>query len=248
MRNERLDEIMEILRAAHFVTVAQLADRLYTSPSSIRRDLVALENQKLVMRVRGGVKLCEFGKRDFSFAYRLKTNVDKKRMIAAKAVALVSPGDVVFVDSSTTGLYLVYELAKISGITVVTNGIYAAQYLSDYDVDVICTGGRLDLVERVSMIGPETWRTLQNIRADYMFFSSKAIDESGICYDCYRELITVIRYMMNNASKKVLLLDSQKIGHHSTFKQCTLEDVDICISDVSPEDYYRDRFPWVSFL
>ena len=248
MRNDRLDEIMEILRAAHFVTVDQLAKMLYTSPSSIRRDLVVLENQKLVKRVRGGVKFCEFGKRDFSFTYRLKTNVDKKQAIAAKAVALLSPGDVVFVDSSTTGLYLVHEIAKLSGITVVTNGIYAAQYLSDYDVDVICTGGRLDSVERVSMVGPEAWRTIQNIRADYMFFSPKAIDECGICYDCYRELITVIRYMMNNASKKVLLFDSPKMGHHSTFKQCTLEDVDICISDISPEDYYRERFPWVNFL
>lgn len=247
-RNKRLEDILEMLREAQYATVTQLSKKLYISPSSIRRDLDALEKRGLVKRTHGGVRLNHTVNPDIPFVNRLKINTSSKKIMASKAVALINPGDVVFVDSSTTCFYLIHEIAKLTDITIITNGIYAAQYLLNYDLDVICTGGKLDPVERTSMVGPTALETIQGIHADYTFFAPGAIDEKGICYDCWQDINTVCQCMLEHSTKKVMLCDSQKIGKTSTFKECTLGDVDILICDIPLEHKYGKLFPQVEFL
>ena len=54
-QNERELEIQKILSREDYVTVKQLSQWLYTSESSIRRDLASLERRGLVKRSYGGV-------------------------------------------------------------------------------------------------------------------------------------------------------------------------------------------------
>lgn len=51
----RQGKILEILNARHFITVNELAQITFTSPSSIRRDLSAMQNVGLVKRDRKSV-------------------------------------------------------------------------------------------------------------------------------------------------------------------------------------------------
>ena len=44
-RNEREYEILKLLASEGYVTVKQLSELLYTSESSIRRDLTGMEKQ-----------------------------------------------------------------------------------------------------------------------------------------------------------------------------------------------------------
>ncbi len=48
--NEQKDRIIEILKERRFIGVEELSSLLYTSPSSIRRDLNDLQAQGLVKR------------------------------------------------------------------------------------------------------------------------------------------------------------------------------------------------------
>ena len=54
---ERQEEIMQILESKRSVSVAKLADLLYVSAPTVRRDLTILEEQGKVHRTHGGVVL-----------------------------------------------------------------------------------------------------------------------------------------------------------------------------------------------
>ena len=51
--NEREKEILNILRKKYSVKVKELADMLYASEATIRRDIIKLEKQQLVLRSHG---------------------------------------------------------------------------------------------------------------------------------------------------------------------------------------------------
>ena len=53
--NEREKEILNILRKKYSVKVKELADMLYASEATIRRDIIILEKQQLVLRSHGKV-------------------------------------------------------------------------------------------------------------------------------------------------------------------------------------------------
>lgn len=59
MSTEREKEILKLLLANKRVTVDELSRRLFTSESSVRRDLARLEKQQLIKRVHGGAVLEE---------------------------------------------------------------------------------------------------------------------------------------------------------------------------------------------
>ena len=59
MNKNREKEILEILLKQKNVTVKQLADSLFISEPSIRRDLASLEKQHLIKRIHGGAVLEE---------------------------------------------------------------------------------------------------------------------------------------------------------------------------------------------
>ena len=72
MSKERDKEILEILVAKKQATVKELADRLFVSEPSIRRDLANLEKQNLIKRVHGGAVIEEtaLSKNKIPFAIR----------------------------------------------------------------------------------------------------------------------------------------------------------------------------------
>ena len=229
---EREQEILSILKTANgFVSVAQLCEALFASESSVRRDLKALEQKGLVKRSYGGATPTSNYSNIVTFNHRTRQNADAKREIAKKAVDLVKDGDVIFLDQSSTAFYLAAELVGRSSLTVVTNNIEIMMLLSNSAVRVISSGGALSNENRNCLIGGDAVKTFQDIFADTVFFSVKAVDDDGQVTDCSREEIDVRNSMLKNASKKVLLCDSSKFGIRSRFKQCELGDIDILITE-----------------
>ena len=229
---ERELEILNILKKADgFVSTTQLCRTLFASESSIRRDLRALEEQKLVKRSHGGVFPITNNSNIVTFNKWTKLNADAKRAIAKKAASLIQDGQVIFLDQSSTDFYLANELVNRTSLTVVTNNIEIMMLLSNSGMKIITSGGFLSDENRNCLIGGDAQRTFHNIYADIMFFSTKAISDDGVVTDCSREEIIVREAMLHNAAKKVLLCDSSKFGARAPFRQCHLTDVDYLISE-----------------
>ena len=59
MSKDREKEILKIMLVKKRVTVNELAKVLFTSESSVRRDLANLEKQQLIKRIHGGAVIEE---------------------------------------------------------------------------------------------------------------------------------------------------------------------------------------------
>lgn len=235
-KNERELEILKILTREGYVTVRQLSRLLYTSESSIRRDLTSLEQQGMVVRSYGGVELAKNSSMVIPFSTRAHHNISQKKIIARKAAELVKDGDIIFLDQSSSAFFVANEIINKSNITVITNNIEIISFLSQYRVEVISSGGSLSRSNRNCLLGTDAHRIFAESHADILFFSTKSLSHEGIIYDYVREEICIRNTMLANAEKKVFLCDSTKFGSYAAYKQCTLEDVDCVISDKSREE------------
>lgn len=238
LNKEREQQILNILKSTDgFKTVKELCETLFSSESSIRRDLKVLEERGLVKRAHGGATLATNFSNIATFNQRTRENITAKRQIAQKAANLINEGDVVFLDQSSTSFYLANEIMHRSSLTVVTNNIEIMMLLSTSKLRVISSGGYLSDENRNCLIGANAQETFGNIFADVALFSVKALSGEGIVADCSQEEVAVRNAMLKNAKKTVFLCDSTKFGKSAPFKQCDLCDVDYFVSEAAlPEE------------
>ena len=230
-RNERKQEILKILSTEGYTTVKQLSQLLYTSESSVRRDLVLLENQGLVSRSYGGVELKRKSIEIIPFSTRTHHNILAKKIMAKKACKLIQDGSIIFLDQSSSAFFVAAELQNKAKLTVVTNSVEITALLSHSEIELICCGGQLCKFNRNCFVGDDAQRIFKEIRADMAFFSSTALGADGVIYDCVREEICMRNTMLSNAEKKVFLCASEKFNRYSGFKQYDLHDVDYFITE-----------------
>src|SRR3954465_5468230 len=98
---ERREVILRRLQTEGKVRASALSDELGVSLDTVRRDLAELAAAGTLRRVHGGA-LPPPSPGPSSFQERPPDDVDAKGAIAAAAVALVRPGDVVAVSGGTT--------------------------------------------------------------------------------------------------------------------------------------------------
>ncbi len=243
-KEERQNEIMGVLNKDRYSTIEYLAKKLHASPSSIRRDVTALEKKGFVKRSYGGVELITDSFRSSpSFSVHKQKNVEKKRTIAKLASKLIEDKSVIFLDGSSTCYYLAELISTRKNITVVTNNIDSANLLSQADnVLVYCTGGIASKSNRSVLTGSFAESMARAIRADIFFFSTLAMSKSGCLSDDSEEENSLRRIMFQNSEKRVMLCDSSKMGHTSVFSFCDAGDVDAVISDASLEGYFDKEY------
>ena len=134
------------------VEVGALSARFRVSAVTIRKDLENLERRAMLRRIRGGALVGERTD-EGAFEFRQRVAAKAKRAIARRAATMVGPGDVIAMDSSTTCFYLAEEIADITPLTVITNGLRTSSYLLAHSsANVIMPGGVLRRASE-SMVG-----------------------------------------------------------------------------------------------
>ena len=228
---ERQEQIMRILEKSTSISVAKLAQLLYVSQPTVRRDLSILEEQGKVQRTHGGVVLRKVSDAEIPLMFREVQNNVSKKIIAEKAAKLIHNGDVIFLDASSTVSYLIPYLEKFQDIIAVTNSPKTSIRLGEKGIKNYCTGGQL-LMHSVAYVGSETEKFIQNINADLFFFSSRGYTENGMITDSSEQEAVIKKAMLKNADKSYYLCDSSKKGQKYTFNICTTKDVCDIISEL----------------
>jgi len=209
----RRREIAESLRSAGAVTVAEVEARFRVSPMTARRDLDELERRGVLRRTHGGAVLPTTSAHEDSFARRLEVSPEAKRALAEEAVALMAPGETVFLDSSTTSYFVARRIIE-TGIatTVLTNSFPVMELIfneSSSNAEIIGVGGTLRRLTR-SFVGPFAVRTVQGHFADRLFLSVKGLTETGMMTDADALEAEVKRTMIAQAGESTLLVDHSK--------------------------------------
>jgi DeoR/GlpR family transcriptional regulator of sugar metabolism len=203
------------LRAHGAVTVGELEDLFGISPMTARRDLAELERRGVVRRTHGGAVLPTISAHEDSFARRLEVGAEAKTRLATEAVALLTPRETIFRDSSTTTYYVANRLVETGmAATVLTNSLPVMELLfreGGPGLEVIGIGGTLRRLTR-SFVGPFAVRTVQGHFADRLLFSVKGVAANGMLTDADPLEAELKRAMIEQAGEAVLLIDQSKLS------------------------------------
>eukprot|EP00130_Batrachochytrium_dendrobatidis_P008537 XP_006683412.1 hypothetical protein BATDEDRAFT_93175 [Batrachochytrium dendrobatidis JAM81] len=178
-QEERLLAILEFLKNNNRITVEQICELFDISRDTARRDLVRLEEEKSIIRTRGGAILPLAQNQVLSYSNRLKTVSKEKELIGKKAASLISPSDKVILDTSTTVQACAENLDNMD-CTVITNSINQAEILSTKQaLDIQLLGGTLQKEHRY-LYGQSVIEKLSEYHVDKAFIGVVGISEKGL--------------------------------------------------------------------
>lgn len=241
---ERLERILAILKKNGYVTVKYLTDELHYSTATINRDLNLLEKQKLIKRSYGGVELIK--NQGTSFVFRHHKMRAVKNKLAKRAAEFIKDGETIFIDGSTTSQCLSQYLITKKDLTVITNNMALATFLSENGVTVICLGGKI-LDAPSILCSPHTIENASSFIADKLFFSTGGITDDGKILSSGLTLM-LLSVMAKNSKEVFYLVDHEKINIDSNQILFDLNQVSCIITDYEFCDETKEAFKNTMFI
>ncbi|MEI3339356.1 MAG: DeoR/GlpR family DNA-binding transcription regulator [Eubacterium sp.] len=223
---ERKVEIIKMLERNHKVEVNALAEYFDTSKETIRRDLKTLEKEGILERTHGGAVSAHLKSQknesdflEYPLAIRGIQNYKEKQKICQLAVSFIQNGDTVFVDNSSTTMYLAQFLPRELQVTFITNSIKFLTEASQYDCTnkvFICLGG---------MYNPKNLSTYDNSPVvsgaeyfpDKCFISCAGISSDRMCTDTSIYEVHTKQRMIEASKEVFLLADHTKFESNGQF-------------------------------
>lgn len=239
---ERRNLILEKLQEEKRVVVNELSQLYNVSEETIRRDLEKLEKDGLATKSYGGAVINESTSIDMPFNIRKKRNVTGKQKIAELLVDLIQDREYITLDASTTAVFVAKAIKNKECLTVITNSIEILIELSDVsDWNIISTGGNLK-EGYLALVGSRANETFEYLNVDKAIISCKGIDMQKGITDGMEEFTQVKKMMLSAAKEKILLADSTKFGRIAFSKICSINEIDIVITDIKPDDEWLEFF------
>jgi len=221
---ERRKRILNNIRSQGQITIKKDARLLGVSGATLHRDLSELEEMGIVRKVRGGAILAEASQFDTHFDVRLKTDVKAKQEIARKAALVVQDDTSIFLDHSTTVLFLARELGTRSfrRLIVVTNSLIVPSELAGKKgVQIMLTGGIVE-PEYKALSGRWIRDTLSHFTISQVFASVGAISlEHGLMTQAHF-IYELLPEVFSRAKQVNVLADHSKFHKVGTFQVAPL--------------------------
>ncbi len=226
---ERQLKVQEIFENEEFVNLEDLCERFHASKSSIRRDLIELEQKRVLRRVHGGAISLQVRDEMLDFKRLSVSCPDEKVRIGKVAASLVQDGQTVILAGGSTVVEVAKNLTNRL-IQIVTNSIPVTQVFGDSkQAEVTLTGGYL--YPRLGVqLGPICEKMLNSVSADVLIMGIGGVTASGIS-DSNSLIVESLRAMIRAARKVVIVADRSKFGKDSMIHVATLNDIDQIVSD-----------------
>ena len=179
LARQRHELIVSQVRRSGSVRVADLAAQLEVSEMTVRRDLDALDDAGLILKVHGGATVrYEHSTDEPGFEVKRSRNPLEKRAIAASAAVLIGPSAAIGITAGTTTALLAAELVRVANLTVVTNSVPVADIFHATprtDRTVILVGG--ERTPSDALVGPVSVNALRAFHLDMVFMGVHGMHE-----------------------------------------------------------------------
>lgn len=230
----RRRKLYEYLKKNHSLQVSDAAEMMNVSSMTIRRDLLDMEKEGLIIRFYGKAILKNDTANEIPFRNRTDTNYESKRQMAQKAIELLTDNITIFLDGSTSCYVFSTLIPTQSNIKVLCGNLNAAYYLQNHsNLQIILPGGIIS--EDSNSIDIESAQFIPECYVDYAFvscggFSVDGLVDSNLSGSVLRSFVT------KNAQKVVLLADHTKLCKPGLFYTWKWSNVDYFITDIKPDD------------
>lgn len=229
VREKRFNYILDKLHHLSEVGFSELSSDLQVSEDTIRRDIDALANNGLLLKIRGGAIPRSYN--PLSFKERIGHLQDDKETIALKAQTLIKSGQTVFMDGGTSVYTLVSLLSTNVKLTVITNNIAIIPVLSSYpNVELIVLGGKY-LKQTETVAGHQAIKMVENFQADLYFMGVCALDMAKGVTASFMEEAELKQAMIEQSGISVALSTFDKLGTFEPYRVCPIESIDYMITE-----------------
>ncbi|GAA1180472.1 DeoR/GlpR family DNA-binding transcription regulator [Nesterenkonia xinjiangensis] len=242
---ERHERILAHLRTHGTVTVQQIAEDLFVTRETVRRDLDQLESAGSLRRVHGGaVSSSPSSRTETSWRDRRSSRAEQKQTIARAALEFLPPAGTgsLLMDAGTSTEALADLIAEevrdadpAGSRMLITNAVPIAQKLSDVGaVDVEILGGQVRGLTG-AVVGEQALATLARRQADVAFLGTNGVDAAfGLSTPDAAEA-AMKSALLRAARTSVLLADSSKLGRSTLIRFAELKEISVLITDAEPE-------------
>ncbi|WP_028399991.1 DeoR/GlpR family DNA-binding transcription regulator [Ectobacillus panaciterrae] len=170
---ERHQIILDLVKRKGIVKLQELMDATGSSESTIRRDLIQLEDENHLKRVHGGASSLQSKGTELSMNEKSSKNLHEKNIIGQYAASLVEDGDCIYLDAGST-TYEMIPYLQGKDITVVTNGLMHIEALFQANIRAYLLGGMMKSNTR-ALIGSAALEGLLRYRFDLCFLGANGI-------------------------------------------------------------------------
>lgn len=237
-RDERLQEILNLLDDQEFIEVDTLAEEFDVSAETIRRDLGTLSEQGLLRKVHGGAVKFQTAQEN-SLPSRTYHNLAQKISIARYAAQFVNSGDSLFLNSGTTTAVFAKEITKlVDNLIIITNSPVIANELWDKgesNNQIYLLGGAYIGAE-LDTVGSMTLEQIRQFSADHAFLTVGTVSATQGFMDYRVESAYVIQSMAQQARRTTILADSSKLEKTALVTAFELNHAHRLVTDSLPPD------------
>lgn len=234
LKEERFSYILAALKTSGKVAFDSLASELKVSEDTIRRDIDALHNNGLLIKVRGGA--ISQSKNPLTFHDRVDYFSEEKNLIGLKAQQFIKSGQTIFMDGGTTICAIAQNLPSNSNFRLITNNLALVPIISNFKgIELIILGGLYDKKTEVNT-GDLACSEVSNFVADLYFMGTCALHKDFGITAVFQSDGELKQRMIKNSIKTFALVNSAKLNLTEYYKVCELTDISGLITDLAADD------------
>ncbi len=213
----RADLIIDLLTKENTVSIQGFVDKLGVSESTIRRDLIALEEAGQLRRIHGGAtSISEIGKEQ-KMSQKENLNLDAKKEVAKYAATLVKPDSQIYVDAGTATLELIRILPNNIRLQIVTNGIDQALLAVQRGLSVTLLGGEVK-PNTHAIAGISAYQQLHKMNFSHSFLGMNGLHEVHGLTTTNMDEALLKELAMQQSQNIRILMDHSKVNEVYEFK------------------------------
>ena len=240
LTEQRRRQILDMLKRDGRAVAGELARLWGVSEDTIRRDMRDMASAGLLKRVHGGALPVAAPLPELSVRRGLATG--EKRRLAAAAVQLIAPGQVIFLDGGTTTAEIVRQIPPDMPLTVITHApTIAAELEAHGAVEVVLIGGRIYKHSMVA-VGPTALAAIERLRPDVFFLGATAAHASdGLTTGDFEEA-AIKRRILERSLATYCPLTVDKLDSVSPFGIAAIPELTGMIVVAEAEDTVLDGY------
>lgn len=227
--NQRRQDIIQLLKDHHRLSVSELSNACHVSLMTIRRDLNELSNQGLVKHGHGYAEFIN------NTPYEGDTKNQPleciKQQLAKQAAKYTKSDETIFINSSSTAIGVLNYIQSHRN-TIITNNVEATKKTIPETCSLILTGGEVRFPKE-ALIGQIAMDYLHHVYSDITFIGCSGISKDGITSNnLYESQINQMMIQHTHHKNVVVVADYRKIGMNSNFPSAMLSDIRYLITDI----------------
>lgn len=233
---ERLQKMREWIKTTPELTLDQLVETYQISRDTARRDIIQLESEGDIIRIKNG--LVRAGAKR-TLKYDQRTEQPEKERIAKRASMRIKQDDRIVLDAATTVAKMTSYIPFYS-LQVITNSLEIAEQIGERaNVDLYVTGGKFDPHAK-SLVGIKTADDILHYQVDRVFLGACGLTSEGVFAENLEEAI-VKKAMIRSGAEVIVLADRTKFDKRFFHKVCSLEQLDVLITNERPSADWEER-------